>query len=160
MGAWVCGQPELIERAEAVFTAQIRDNLRPNGESVDFKQRDAIHYVLYSVEPLLEAALLSQRQGRPLFTTVGPAGQSLGRSLDWLSAYASGEKVHEEFVHSRVRFDAERAAAGVAGFSGTFAPVKARWTFWLAAQLDGKWAALSASLGLPGSAQRASWLVR
>jgi hypothetical protein len=160
MGALTCGRPEGIRRAEAVFAAQIRDNLRPDGESIDFAQRDAIHYVVYSIEPLLEAALFSEQAGRPLFAVVGPGGQSLSRGLQWLAPYARGEKSHEEFVRSQVRFDAERAAAGVAGFSGRFVPTKARWTFWLAARLDGQWEASSEALGLPEIAQRIAWQIR
>jgi hypothetical protein len=160
MGAHVCGKAALISAAEAAFAKQIQDNLLASGESIDFAERDAIHYVIYSVEPLLEAALFARLQGRPLFATTGPNGQSISRTLEWLAPYARGEKTHEEFVHSHVPFDAARAAAGVAGFAGPFAPKKAQWAYWLAAQLDGKWLELSQQLGIPPIAQRASWLVR
>ena len=160
MAAHTCGESALIARSEAVFAAQIRDNLLPSGETIDFAERDAIHYVVYSVEPLLEAALFAQLHGRVLFTTKGPNGQSLSRTLQWLEPYARGEKTHEEFVHSQVRFDAERAAAGVPGFAGPFAPKKAQLTYWLATQLDPVWLDLSAKLGSPAITQRASWLVR
>jgi hypothetical protein len=160
MGAHVCGKPALIAEAEAAFAAQIQDNLLPSGESVDFAERDAIHYVVYSVEPLLEAALFARPQGRSLFTITGRKGQSIGRTLDWLAPYARGDKTHEEFVHSQVRFDAQRAAAGVAGFAGPFSPKKAQWIYWLAAQVDVKWLELSEKLGSPSTTQRASWLVR
>lgn len=160
MGAHVCGKPALIVEAEAAFAAQIQDNLLPSGESVDFAERDAIHYVVYSVEPLLESALFARPQGRSLFAITGPKGQSISRTLDWLAPYARGDKVHEEFVHSQVRFDAQRAAAGVPGFAGPFSPKKAQLTYWLAAQLDAKWLELSKKLGSPWITQRASWLVR
>ncbi len=160
MGAHVCGKAVLITKAEAVFAKQIQDNLLASGETVDFAERDAIHYVVYSVEPLLEAAFFASQEGRPLFATTGPKGQSLTRTLQWLAPYARGDKTHEEFVHSKVRFDAERAAAGVAGFSGPFAPNKAQWCFWLAAQLDAQWLDLSRKLGSPPITQRASWMVR
>jgi hypothetical protein len=160
MGAHICGEPARIAEAEAVFAAQIRDNLLPGGETVDFAERDAIHYVVYSVEPLLEAALFARLQGRRLFATTGPKGQSISRTLDWLAPYARGDKTHEEFVRSQVRFDAERAAAGVPGFAGPFLPKKAQWCYWLAAQLDAQWRDLSRKLGTPSITQRASWLVR
>jgi hypothetical protein len=160
MGAYVCGKPALIAAAEAAFATQIQDNLLPSGESVDFAERDAIHYVVYSVEPLLEAALFARPQGRSLFAITGRKGQSLSRTLDWLAPYARGDKTHEEFVHSQVRFDAQRAAAGVAGFAGPFSPKYAQWTYWLAAQLDGHWLEISKKLGSPSITQRASWLVR
>ena len=161
MGARTCGEHALISRAEAGFAAQISDNLLPGGETVDFAQRDAIHYVVYSVQPLLEAALfVAGQQGRPLFLISGPAGQSLSRTLEWLAPYARGDKTHEEFVHSQVRFDAQRAAAGVPGFAGPFSPKKAQMTYWLAAQMDAKWFSLSDKLGNPPIAERAPWLVR
>jgi hypothetical protein len=160
MGAHVCGEPKLIAQAEAAFAAQIQDNLLPSGESIDFAERDAIHYVVYSVEPLLEAALFARLQGRSLFSTTGRKGQSLSRTLEWLAPYARGDKAHEEFVHSQVRFDAQRAAAGVPGFTGPFSPKKAQLSYWLAAQLDGQWLELSRKLGSPPITRRASWLVR
>ncbi|HEU4344871.1 MAG TPA: alginate lyase family protein [Candidatus Binatia bacterium] len=160
MGAHVCRKPALIAAAEAVFARQIEDNLLPSGETVDFAERDAIHYAVYSVEPLLEAALFVHRQGQALFATVGSKGQSIGRTLEWLAPYARGDKTHEEFVHSRVPFDAQRAAAGVAGFSGPFSSQKAQLTFWLAAQMDPKWLELSRTLGTPSITQRASWLLQ
>jgi hypothetical protein len=160
MGAHVCGKAALIAAAEAGFASQIENNLLPSGESVDFAERDAIHYVVYSVEPLLEAALFARRQGRALFATTGSKGQSISRTLDWLAPYARGDKTHEEFANSRVPFDAQRAAAGVAGFSGPFSSQKAQLTFWLAAQTDRKWLELSHKLGTPSITQRASWLVQ
>ena len=59
MAALACADPDLIEGATALFKGQVRDNLLAGGESIDFAERDAIHYVVYSVEPLLEAALFS-----------------------------------------------------------------------------------------------------
>lgn len=160
MGAHVCGEPTLIARAGAVFAAQIENNLLPSGESVDFAERDAVHYVVYSVEPLLEAALFAHAQGQPLFAIEGSKGQSIGRTLDWLAPYVRGDRTHEEFVRSRVPFDAQRAAAGVPGFAGPFDPKKARTTYWLAARLDAKWLELSSALGRPWITQRASWLLQ
>lgn len=160
MAALACADPDLIESATALFRDQIRDNLLPGGESIDFAERDAIHYVVYSIEPLLEAALFSSLYDRPLFPHVGPQGQSITRTLEWLAPYARGELKHEEFVRSTVRFDAQRAAAGIRGFSGPFDPQKARTAYWLAARLDRRWSELSLSLGEPSAAQRAPWLAK
>jgi hypothetical protein len=77
-----------------------------------------------------------------------------------LAPYTRGDKTHEEFVRSQVRFDAQRAAAGVPGFAGPFTPKQAQYVFWLAVQLDAKWLELSKKLGSPWIAQRTSWLVR
>ena len=160
MGAFVCGDSRLIGRAITAFKDQIRDNLLPTGEVIDFLERDAMHYVIYSVEPLLEAALFSELNGKPLFHHVGPQGQLLGRTLEWLAPYARGDKSHEEFARSKVRFDAERAAAGVPGYSGPFDPRKARYTYWLASRLDSRWSDLSLKLEQPWITQRAPWLAK
>ena len=114
--------------------------------------------MVYSVEPLLEAALFAHPQGHVLFATTGATGQSISRTLDWLAPYARGDRSHEEFVHSQVRFDAQRAAAGVPGFAGPFLPKKAQFVYWLAAQMDPKWHELSEKLGRPPITRRASWL--
>lgn len=160
MGAGVCGDPARIARADAAFAAQVAANLLPAGPSVDFAERDALHYVVYSLEPLLEAALFAQHEGRALYAVTGPQGQSIAGTLDWLAPYVRGEKTHDEFVRSQVRFDAERAAAGVPGFSGLFEPKSAQRTYWLAAQLDPQWRDVSAALGPPWITQRAPWLVQ
>ena len=160
MGARVCGNEQLISGAITVFENQIRDNLLPTGAAIDFLERDAIHYVVYSIEPLLEAALFSQLYGTRIFSYAGPQAQSLSRTLDWLAPFARGEVTHEEFVRSTVRFDAERAAAGVAGFSGPFDRQNARYAYSLASQLDERWSNLSASLGQPSISQRVPWLAR
>ena len=158
MGGLICLDPELIERAIALFKEQIRNNLLASGPAIDFFERDAIHYVVYSVEPLLEAATLSRQYGAPVFQHSSPDGQSISRTLEWLAPYARGELKHEEFVHSSVRFDAERAAAGVSGFFGKFSPEKMRHMYWLAARLDQCWSVLSQSLGEPWVTYRAPWL--
>jgi len=159
MGARAGGDASLVARAESVFARQIADNLLPGGETVDFAERDALHYVVYSLEPLLEAALFSQLSGQSLFQRAGPQGQCLSRSLAWLAPFARGEQTHEEFVHSTVRFDAQRAAAGVAGFAGPFLPHAAQRTYWLAARLDAQWQPLSDQLGKPWITQRIGWMV-
>jgi Alginate lyase len=160
MGAFVCGDSRLIDRAITAFKDQIRDNLLPTGEAIDFFERDAIHYVVYSVEPLLETALFSELNGKPLFDHVGPQGQSLSRTLEWIAPYARGDKSHQEFARSKVRFDAERAAAGVPGYSGPFDPRKARYAYWLASRLESRWSDLSLQLEQPWVTQRAPWLAQ
>jgi hypothetical protein len=123
-------------------------------------ERDALHYVVYSLEPLLEAALFARDEGRALYAIEGPQGRSLAGTLGWLEPYARGEKTHDEFVRSQVRFDAERAAAGVPGFAGPFEPKKAQWTYWLAAELDSRWRPASTLLGTPWITRRAPWQAR
>lgn len=146
LAAFETGDESLIERARQAFLKQLKDNLLTNGEVLDFKQRDAIHYVVYDLEPLLTAALAAKMHGEDWYGTATRSGASLQKSLDWLAPFADGSKVHNEFVHSRIRFDYERRDAGVPGFSGNFDPKNASNLFALAARLDARYAPLARKL--------------
>jgi len=75
--------------------------------------------------------------------------RSLKRAVTWLVPYASGRMIHDEFVHSQVDYDAERAAAGVKGFKGLFDAHDASETYWLASRFDANLETLARSLGKP-----------
>ena len=150
LGAFACGDAALVAKARAAYAAQLAANLKPDGGSIDFDQRDAVHYVVYDLEPLLAAAFAAARHGEDWFAMATPSGASVRRSLDWLAPYADGSRRHEEFVHSSVRFDYERRAAGLAGFAGDFDPKAARDLFAMAARLDTRYATLSRRLGTTG----------
>ena len=112
MAAFQTGDATLIDRARAAFRAQVSANLQADGTVFDFHERDAIHYVTYDLDPLMMAALAAKAHGEDWFAWKSPAGASLPGALDWLAPYARGEKVHVEFVNSKVQFDRDRAAAG------------------------------------------------
>lgn len=144
------GRPRLVQHAERLFWLQIGRNLRPDGATLDYTQRDALHYVVYDLEPLLQAALVARARGEDWFHPSNAQGTqtggSLARAVAWLRPYADGSKTHAEFVHSTVPFDAERARAGVAGFSGNFDPHRAARVFWMASVFDPSYAALARTL--------------
>jgi hypothetical protein len=97
--------------------AQIGRNLRPDGPSEDFVTRDALHYHVYDLEPLLQLAILLKRAtGVDYYSWVSPAGSSIRKSVEWLLPYVTGEKTHAEFVNSTVAFDRQRAANGEAAY--------------------------------------------
>jgi hypothetical protein len=85
--------------------------------------------------------------GEDWYSLTAPSGASLQKSLDWLVPFADGSQVHEEFVHSSIRFDYERRDAGVPGFSGNFDAKNARNVFALAARLDPKYTGIVNKLG-------------
>ncbi len=114
-----------IRYAEDGYRAQIAQNLRPDGSSLDFHQRDALHYHVANLEPLLELAIAADKRGTNLYGYQAPTGASLERSIAFLLPYVRGEKVHIEFARTSVPFDRERAAAGVPGFSGPWDPLRA-----------------------------------
>jgi hypothetical protein len=118
---------------------QIARNLNADGSSSDFLSRDALHYHVYDLEPLLTLAIVLQRAtGVDYYTYVSPAGTSIKKSVDWLLPYLNGEKTHAEFVNSTVDFDRKRAQNNEAAYrAGTlFDPKNGIATLALAAFFD------------------------
>jgi hypothetical protein len=138
LAAFATGDDTMVAQARAAYTAHLARTLLPEGPTVDFAKRDAVHYVVYNLLPLCTACLAAMTHGQDWFSLRTPSGASLTGSLAWLEPYADGAKTHEEFANTTVRFDRERAAAGVPGFSGRFEPTKARELFAVAARLDAR----------------------
>ncbi|WP_172961451.1 alginate lyase family protein [Pandoraea apista] len=134
-GAFVSGDAARVAAARERFFAHVDSNIRDDGSTYDFAQRDALHYVVYTLEPMLVAASMAAAHGEDWYGAAR-SGAKLARALAWLQPYALGEKQHEEFVHSSVPFDQRRAAAGVKGFSGPWQPKAASVVYHIAAQLD------------------------
>ncbi len=133
---YALGDAALIRYAEEGFRAQIGVNLRSDGSSFDFHERDALYYHIYNLEPLLELAIAASKRGVNLYAYQAPSGASLERSVAFVLPYSRGEKTHEEFANSRVEFDRRRAAAGIPGFSGPFNPLRAARLYELAAYFN------------------------
>lgn len=133
LASFATGDARLIAQARARYLTQLRDNIGPDGIVYDFGQRDALHYVVYSLEPLLTAAMAGRRHGEAWWSD---AEFRLGTAIAWLRPYAAGEKRHMEFVNSRVEFDRTRRAAGLPGFAGPYDPKKARTVMAMAARFD------------------------
>jgi hypothetical protein len=134
-GAYLSGDPALIAAAREGFSTHVTRNLGTDGQTYDFAQRDAMHYVVYDLEPLMMAASIAAAHGDDWYGMVALEGR-LAAALRWLEPYAAGDKDHEEFVHSTVKFDARRAAAQVAGYSGLWRREEASNLYWMAACLD------------------------
>ena len=114
-------------------------NMNSTGMVQDFLNRDAIHYVIYDLKPLTMAALSAKAHGQDWFHSQAPNGASLPLGLAWLTPFALGEKTHEEFVHSKVAFDASRAKAGLKGYSGMWEPKTSLMLFQMASVTDPKY---------------------
>ena len=91
------------------YKQQIADNLLPSGSSLDFEERDALHYQLYDLEPLLTLAIIADQSNVNLYSYVAPTGASLPKSVAFLLPFCEGTEKHAEFVHSKVDFDRQRA---------------------------------------------------
>ncbi|NWB84257.1 alginate lyase family protein [Pseudomonas gingeri] len=146
MAAAALADHAMLEQAFQLFQQQVADNLLPDGSVFDFRERDALHYVVYDLEPLVQAALAAKPYGGNWLTYTAPTGSSLVRSLDWLVPYANGQRSHQEFVHTRVKFDRDRANVGETGYSGTWEPKSSNKLYWLAAQLDARYLPLARQL--------------
>ncbi|PYF70630.1 alginate lyase family protein [Pedobacter nutrimenti] len=95
---------------DSAIKSQVLKNLYPNGSGFDFEERDALHYHIYTLEPLLRAAMTIQRTGKgDYFHYKSPSGSSIQNSVNFLLPYVTGEKIHREFVNSKVSFDKKRA---------------------------------------------------
>jgi len=136
----------LFDAARALFKQQIGTNLHADGMSTDFEERDALHYTVYDLEPLTRAAMAARLRGEDWLTLKGDNGASLAAGLDWLLPYAKGEKIHEEYVQTRIKFDLQRRDAGVPGFSGQWQPDSSANLYWTAATLDGAYAPVAKAL--------------
>lgn len=154
MAAFTLDDRRLIDAAQRLFVEQIGTNIAPDGTALDFRERDALHYVTYDLQPLVMAALAARRHNRNWLRERSPSGSTLDTALAWLAPYALGRKTHEEFVNSKVPFDAERRAAGLPGFSGPWDPKNASELFHLAARLDGRYQPVALHL----SATPPAWL--
>lgn len=112
MAAFQTGDAKVIDRAREAYRKQVSVNLYADGSMFDFHERDALHYVTYNLDPLMMAALSARAHGEDWYGWKSPSGASLPHSLDWLAAFAKGERTHIEFANSKIQFDRDRAAAG------------------------------------------------
>lgn len=143
----------MLEQAHQLFKQQVADNILPDGSVTDFQDRDALHYVVYDLEPLVQAALAAKPYGGD-WLSLKANGASLGAALDWLVPYATGQRSHQEFLHTHVQFDKDRAKVGEPGYSGTWDAKSSATLFWLAAQLDKRYLPVATQL----AAHPADWI--
>jgi Alginate lyase len=146
MAAFTIDDRKLINAAQRLYVEHIGDNIAPDGSTVDFAERDALHYVDYDLQPLVTAALAARRHNRNWLTDRAPSGSTLAAGLSWLTPYAIGTKTHDEFVNSREPFDATRREAGLPGYSGPWDPKNAAELYYLAARIDGRYAPIAVRL--------------
>ena len=135
---YTLSEKKYIDYAVEGFKRQIEVNLRSDGSSIDFHERDALHYHCYDIEPLLELAIVANNNGTNLYTYKSKSGASLEKSVKFLLPFCSGEKKHPEFVKSTVAFDRKRAESGDENYKAghLFDPKKGGHTLELAAAFD------------------------
>lgn len=139
MAAFQLGDPRLIERTFEDYQKQVATNVLADGTVFDFYERDAIHYVLYNVDPMMMAGLAARAHGLDWFGWRNASGTGVSSVIDWLTPYVEGTRTHQEFVNSRIAFDAQRLAAGQTEYAGPWQPERAVNTLALASLLDARY---------------------
>ena len=96
----------LIKTSQALLETHLEHNLKQDGVSIDFLERDALHYHVYDLEALtitvahLPENFISKK-----------SKSSIETALLFLKPYFLAEKNHLEFVHSNIAFDLKRKNA-------------------------------------------------
>lgn len=111
-----------IRDTQRMLTRHVRSAIdERTGESFDFKERDALHYHLYGLKPLLIAYLHVSE----LFDDGSRA--RLLKAFELIRPFCEGSARHVEFAKTRVPFDVERRDAGEPDFlNKPWEPAKAR----------------------------------
>lgn len=117
----ITNDADLNARTRVEVHWQISQNINADGSTLDFRQRDALHYHLYDLQALVD--LVSFTDG--LVSVEDEA--AIERALDFIEPYFSGQQQHFEFVTSTVLFDQQRRDAGDPSFlNAPWKPEKAR----------------------------------
>jgi len=156
--AGTIGDARLWRLAQEGFRQQIQNGFEAGGASIDFKRRDAMHYHLYSIQPLLTLACVAERRDAPMFTYRARNGTSLANAVEFMEPYLAGAKQHTEFRNSVVNFDQKRAAAGEAAYQPhTWQPKSAVTALSEAGCLDAKYDRLARQAAGRPDATYANW---
>jgi hypothetical protein len=61
--------------------------------------------------------MIDRAKGTNFYTYQSAKGSSIKKSVEWLIPYINGEKQHEEYVNTTVKFDRDRAKNNEPGFA-------------------------------------------
>jgi tetratricopeptide (TPR) repeat protein len=115
--AFILDDKDLEDETLKALKAYLEINLNDDGTTLDFEQRDALHYHVYDLAPLALAAILYQRgRQEDLYNYNTFKGASVSQCVAFVLPYAKGEKTHAEFVNSTVAFDLRRGNNGEAAY--------------------------------------------
>lgn len=105
-GAAVLGDHASLRRTSKALDALLQKTISANGESFDFRHRDALHYHVYNLSALLNLASLTPQ------VLTADARKRIEHAVSFMKPYYLGRKQHLEFKHTQVAFDIERRNAG------------------------------------------------
>lgn len=96
------------EKIQVVWNATLYEN----GQTHDFRKRDAVHYHMSSIVEFLQIAQIGRLTGRDHYNQKADNGGSIARAIDFVIPFIKGEKIHPEWVNSSVKLDHQRWQAG------------------------------------------------
>lgn len=134
-------------------------NLDSDGAGLDFHERDALHYHLYTLQPMLALAIAARHIAPGLYGFESPRGCSIRMGVQFLLPFCDGRKTHAEFVKSRVAFDKKRAASGDPHYTAgrLFEPKEGATVLTLASYFDPRLGPLALKLTSESAKRFASW---
>ncbi|MEQ9289862.1 MAG: alginate lyase family protein [Cyclobacteriaceae bacterium] len=106
---------EMVDFALEGLKEFINSAYYADGTSRDLRERDAMHYHLGGVKPLLSTFINFTRFDKrfDLYHYISPNGGSIHKSVEYVVPYATGELQRKEWVNTKVLLDKQRAAAGL-----------------------------------------------
>lgn len=110
--ATVLQDNDLWRTVEDGYRQEMQNSFLADGKSIDFDLRDAMHYHLFAVQPLLTLACVAHQRNHDWYNYEARSGASLKRAVNFIKPFALGQETHIEFAHSKAKFDQTRAAAG------------------------------------------------
>lgn len=129
--SFVLNDSKLLEKVYKIYIDHINLNIYSDGSVYDFYARDALHYVVYNLEPLIIAAISAKQHGHDWVTNY-----PIERAIEWLIPYSLNLKFHEEFKNTKSEFDIARRNHAVEGYSGEWKSAKSYWLFCSASLLN------------------------
>ena len=103
---------EYINFAIAEIEKILDASLYADGTSRDLERRDAIHYHNSQVKNYLILNYLTRLVGKNIYTELQAEGGSIQKSIHYMFPYIRGQKVHPEWVNSKIGLDKRRYEAG------------------------------------------------
>jgi hypothetical protein len=84
--------------------------LHENGETYDFRRRDALSLHFSSVTAFLQIAHIGRLTAKDHYHLEADSGGSIARTLEFALPYIKGEKIHPEWVNTQTKLDKDRWA--------------------------------------------------
>ena len=106
--AWLDNDQDRIDWVQGKIQVVWNNTLYENGQTDDFRRRDAVHYHMSSIVEFLQIAQIGRLLGKDHYNQKADNGGSIAGAIDFVMPFIKGEKVHPEWVNSIVKLDHQR----------------------------------------------------